>query len=683
MSRLPIFLLFFLFSMTLNGQVKPEYLHNTTLPIGPLDLRTKISTSTYYYLEENKTFSFRESAPGVRTNTYADITSWDSSPYGEGHMRKKDGTKDEFIMNYRLLKPLNYDPNFSDGYPLIVIMHGAVERGNCYYENCYHADWTYNPNTNVPPAPTNPDHRLLNNDYHLTQSAREHLAARNLAGTRLPNDPSMPARAFPGFVLMPQMLNVWDSLTVEDMIKVVLLHVEKYKINPDRVYIHGLSIGGYATYEAIKRAPWLFAAALPMSAVTEAGNIFVHNQQDKVVHIPLWTFQGGLDQDPSPAFTQNTVNKFKAAGASIQYTVYPDLEHRVWGRAYQETSFFSWILGKRKNSIHALHGVTQINTSNGVFPKLVLAEGFFAYQWEKDGAIIPGATSNRLTVSAAGSYRARYSRKPAPGEADWNAWSPSIVITSTAPVNPPAEEPVDEEPPPAEEPVDEEPVDEPPVEEEPVDEPPVEEPVEEDPVDEPPVEEPVDEEPVDEPPVEEPVDETPIEEPVEEEPVDETPVEDPVEEEPAEEDPSDPAEEPSDPGENDGGPENPIDPDPSGQPDGGADDPDLNENDGNEIDDEDEEETITAISLDPATSVSVYPNPTRSNNVNFLFEGKPSEYSVRIIDLLGAIRFHNVYPGNNQPYRLDDLNLDDGIYSVTISSVAGTVTRRLVIRNGR
>jgi hypothetical protein len=717
MIRVPALLLLVLCFASAKAQVKPEYLYNTSLPFGTLDIRTKLSATTYYYLEENKTFSFRESAPGIRTNTYADVTSWDSSPYGEGHMRKKNGSSDDFIMNYRLLKPLNYDPNFSDGYPLIVIMHGAVERGNCYYDDCYHGDWTYNPNTNSPPAPTNPDHRLLNNDYHLTQSAREHLAARNLAGTRLPNDPSMPAKAFPGFVLMPQMLNVWDSLSVEDMIRVVLLHVEKYKINPDRVYIHGLSIGGYATYEAIKRAPWLFAAALPMSAVTEAGNIFKHNQQDKVVHIPLWTFQGGLDKDPTPEFTQATVNKFKAAGASIQYTVYPDLAHRVWGRAYAEQNFFSWILAKRKNNIHALHGITQINPNTGVYPKLVLPEGFFAYQWEKDGAVITSATTNKLTVTIAGTYRARFSRKPSPGPTDWNAWSPSIVITTTTPV-PPAEEPeepVDEEPPveepgeeepseeepPVEEPVDEEPPVEEPVDEEPVDEPPTEEPEDEEPSEdeppveepvdeEPPVEEPVDEEPVDEPPTEEPedeepVDETPVgEEPNEEEPVDETPAEEPEDEEPSEEDPGGSDEPPSEePGENEEGPETPAE-DPDGNPaeqGGDIDDPDLIDKDEDEIDGEDD--PITSLANDPLSSISVYPNPTNSANVNLLLHGLSQYYTVSIVDVVGAVRFQNKFATNLQPYRLDNLQLNDGVYILNISDGKNVLSQRLVIQSGR
>src|SRR5690242_1161017 len=88
------------------AQVKPEFLYNPNTSFGTLDLRTKISESTYYYLQENQTFSFREDPVGERTNTYLDMTTFDSSPFTEGHLRKKDGGSDYFIMNYRLLFPL-------------------------------------------------------------------------------------------------------------------------------------------------------------------------------------------------------------------------------------------------------------------------------------------------------------------------------------------------------------------------------------------------------------------------------------------------------------------------------------------------------------------------------------------------------------------------------------------------
>lgn len=402
------------------------------MPYGTLDLRTKITSTNYYYLEENKTFSFRESVPGVKTNTFRDLTSWDSSPYGEGNLRWKNGSSDKFVMNYRLLKPNNYQSTYTEGYPLIVILHGAVERGNCYYKNCYHSNSLYDPNVNSPVAPKTIDHKLLNNDHHVSIGGKQHLDSRTLAGTKLPNDPALPAKAFQGFVVMPQMMNIWDSLNVQDVVRIVRLLTEKYNIDQNRIYIHGLSIGGFGVYQAIKRAPWLFAAALPMSAVHEAGFIFKHSQQSKVVHMPLWIFQGGTDTAPSKTFTDGVVAKFVAAGGTPRYTVYSTLGHIVWNKAYGEADFFSWIKSKNKANLHAYKGIITIVKSKSQYPKLMLAEGFLAYQWEKNGVVISTAKSNTYTANTPGTYRARFSRlSTAPASAQWNRWSDPVTVTET------------------------------------------------------------------------------------------------------------------------------------------------------------------------------------------------------------------------------------------------------------
>lgn len=431
MKRFFTLITFCLCSLFSFSQVKSNYIYSTSMPYGTLDLRTKITSTHYYYLNENQTFAFRESSPGVKTNAYLDMTSWDSSPYTQGHLRLKNGTSDKFVMNYRLLKPNNYQSTYAEGYPLIVIMHGAVERGNCYYNACYHSNFSYDPNVNSPAAPKTSTHKLLNNDHHVSIGGKQHLDARTLAGTKLPNDPTLAVKAFQGFVLMPQMMNVWDSLNVQDMIRTVRLLQEKYKIDPNRIYIHGLSIGGYAVYQAIKRAPWLFAAALPMSAVTEAAYIFKHNQQNKVAHIPLWIFQGGTDTNPTPTMTQNVINKFKAAGATPRYTVYSTTGHIVWNKAYAEADFFSWIKSKNKANLHAYKGITTIIKSKSQYPKLMLAEGFLKYQWEKNGVIVSGS-SNIYTVTTPGTYRARFSRiSSVPTESQYNKWSLPVTINET------------------------------------------------------------------------------------------------------------------------------------------------------------------------------------------------------------------------------------------------------------
>jgi dienelactone hydrolase len=433
MYRLLLFTLGVFLSIHSSSQVKNEYLYNTSMPYGVLDIRTKISATNYYYLQEDKTFSFRESAPGVRTNTYHDMTAWDTSPYRQGNLRRKNENADQFIMNYRLLYPGNYDANFAQGYPLILLFHGAKERANCFYEDCYHGDFTYDPNVNSPPAPTTSNHPLLNNDHHLFIGAQQHMVARDAASGKYPNDPSLAPRAFPGFVLMPQMMNIWDSLNVQDVIRIVQLVAEKYNIDEDRIYIEGLSIGGYAVYEALKRAPWLFAAAIPMSAVTEAANIFYHQQQGKVFHVPIWAFQGGVDTAPSPAFTESILKKFRDAGGTPRYTLYPQNGHVVWTKALGEPDYYQWLLGKKKNNLHASFGITEINQETNVTPVLVFAEGFLAYQWQKDGVTITTATSNRLTVVQPGVYRARFSRiSSTPAETQWSGWSAPVTITQAA-----------------------------------------------------------------------------------------------------------------------------------------------------------------------------------------------------------------------------------------------------------
>ena len=108
-------------SLAVQAQVDTSYIYNTNAPYGTLDIRIAKSSSRYYYLQEDKTISFRESSPGVKTNTFRDMTSWNSASYGQGNLREKSGTADYFIMNYRLLFPVGHHPNSWPAHPL----HGA------------------------------------------------------------------------------------------------------------------------------------------------------------------------------------------------------------------------------------------------------------------------------------------------------------------------------------------------------------------------------------------------------------------------------------------------------------------------------------------------------------------------------------------------------------------------------
>ncbi len=427
MNRFLTILLFFFVTTHAVGQNKDT--------VGILNGQPYNISITGYRLIEGTTFSYRG------TGTFRDMTSWNSNDYTQGYMVQGGGNA--FRMNYRLLFPGSHQPNYEPGYPMIVMLHGAGERGNCWDQNCYWDTPNWNPNTNNPPAPAEANHQLLNNDHSMAHGGQPHLTARNQAQGKLPDDPTMHPRGFPGFVLFPQMLNQWrksSDPTISELanaIRLIRLVCKKYNIDQDRIYVHGLSMGGQATLEALNMADWLFAAAAPMSALSYQNSL----EYDSVKNIPIWFFQGGRDSNPKPSQTETMIRNLRQKGANIRYTLYPSLGHGTWNSAYAEPDFFSWLLSKRKSNIHVDFDNPNICGTTGAGARLELPQGFFAYQWERDGEIIPGATSHTYLATFPGTYRARFSRKSSnPTEAEWNRWSDPVTVGEKTPEAPVVEQ---------------------------------------------------------------------------------------------------------------------------------------------------------------------------------------------------------------------------------------------------
>jgi hypothetical protein len=120
---------------------------------------------------------------------------------------------------------------------------------------------------------------------------------------------------------------------------------------------------------------------------------------------------------------------------SIRYTKYDNIGHATWNPAYREPDFFTWLRSKHKSTIHVFADNPTLCTTTGEGVKMNLAEGFLAYQWERNGVIISGANTAYYTATTTGTYRARFSRKSrTPSEADWNDWSAPVTVTTSSPV---------------------------------------------------------------------------------------------------------------------------------------------------------------------------------------------------------------------------------------------------------
>ncbi len=146
---------------------------------------------------------------------------------------------------------------------------------------------------------------------------------------------------FPFIVASPQAANEFNAFDV-DALNLMLDQLLRYlPIDRDRVYLTGLSMGGYAAYSWASRRPNTFAAIAPISGA------WLTEDACKLKDTPIWAFHGARDDVVSPADDKAMVDAIKACGGDIQYTVYPDIGHSAWEPAYADPKLYDWLLSHR------------------------------------------------------------------------------------------------------------------------------------------------------------------------------------------------------------------------------------------------------------------------------------------------------------------------------------------------
>ena len=112
----------------------------------------------------------------------------------------------------------------------------------------------------------------------------------------------------------------------------------------NRIYISGLSLGGFGTYDMLIRYPQFFAAAF-----TICGAADVSQYTKKASHVPLWIFHGSMDKTVPPDTNRELYKALKEGGADhVLYTEYEGVEHRSWHNVFAEPKLLEWIFSKRK-----------------------------------------------------------------------------------------------------------------------------------------------------------------------------------------------------------------------------------------------------------------------------------------------------------------------------------------------
>jgi len=220
------------------------------------------------------------------------------------------------VMPYRILYPDHF--HRAKKYPLILVLHGAGERGD-------------------------------DNELQLTHGAKLFLK-------------DDVRKKFPAIVVFPQCPtgSYWSNVDRESIsddkrnfifredgeptkamsLLLVLIDdlLKKPYIDKNRLYVGGLSMGGMGTFELLSRRPHLFAAAFPI-----CGGGHPNTVKEYAKDVSLWIFHGAKDNVVSLHHSEVMVNALKKAGANVRFTVYPEVQHESWEQAFAEPELLPWL----------------------------------------------------------------------------------------------------------------------------------------------------------------------------------------------------------------------------------------------------------------------------------------------------------------------------------------------------
>jgi len=115
---------------------------------------------------------------------------------------------------------------------------------------------------------------------------------------------------------------------------------DEYDVDPNRLYIMGLSMGGYGSWDAIARYPGKFAAAAPICGGGHP------SMAHKMVDTPVWAFHGDDDNVVPVERSREMIQAIKDAGGEPKYTEYPGVNHGSWIPTFAEPELLPWIISQ-------------------------------------------------------------------------------------------------------------------------------------------------------------------------------------------------------------------------------------------------------------------------------------------------------------------------------------------------
>ena len=260
----------------------------------------------------------------IKNRRFLLVTLFLLSSLNVGAQHQEQYAEEYFIsgndtLNYRVMMPQHFES--SKQYPLVVVLHGAGERGNDNTKQLVHgSELFYKVRDSFPAIVIFP--QCPQNDFWANVTVDGSTKPLSLV---FPLDKA-PTKA------MALVMQLLDDL------------LSKPFVNQDQVYIGGLSMGGMGTFEILNRRPEIFAAAF---SICGAGHPEATENYAKAV--PMWIFHGANDDVVDPQHSVAMVSSILKHGGMPNFSLFAKDNHNSWDSAFAEPQLMSWLFSNSKS----------------------------------------------------------------------------------------------------------------------------------------------------------------------------------------------------------------------------------------------------------------------------------------------------------------------------------------------
>ncbi len=213
----------------------------------------------------------------------------------EGHLQKAASLRKDIAVEMQYLIAVPQEEPAAEGWPLLLFLHGLGECGSDINRVKKHG----------PP-------KLIEN-----------------------------GKRFPFVVVSPQCPrgSRWEAWRLSVLLDEV---IKRNDIDEERVYITGLSMGGFGTWDLAAYSPERFAAIAPICG---GGNTL---DGKLLKNLPVWVFHGAEDKIVPASFSESMVTAIRRAGGGSKITIYPHAGHDSWTETYENPELYEWLLKKKR-----------------------------------------------------------------------------------------------------------------------------------------------------------------------------------------------------------------------------------------------------------------------------------------------------------------------------------------------